>query len=96
MLNIQQRGDTIHFVGQLNRDTVIAHCPFALLKNIKGVVTFDLAELSHVDTAGLAWILQQVSMADAEKLQVKIRNLPAQLESLAKVTDVITLLPLES
>ena len=96
MFNIHQQGDTIRFVGQLNRDTVIAHCPFALLKNLKGVVAFDLAELSHVDTAGLAWILQQVSIAGAQNLQVQIRNLPTQLESLAKVTDVMTLLPLES
>ena len=70
--------------------------PFTLLKNVSGDIVFDLAAVAHVDTAGLAWLLQQLGQANKANIQVKLRNTPQQLKSLALVSDVFALLPLES
>jgi phospholipid transport system transporter-binding protein len=96
MLNITKQAEVITFTGELNRDTVVNFWPFTLLKNMSGEVTFDFAALAHVDTAGLAWLLQQLGQAKNANIQVKLRNTPQQLKSLALVSDVFALLPLES
>ena len=96
MLNIAKQDGVITFTGELNRDTVVNFWPFTLLKNVSGELIFDLAALEHVDTAGLAWLLQQLGQAKNANIQVKLRNTPQQLKSLALVSDVFTLLPLES
>ncbi|MDZ7901098.1 MAG: hypothetical protein U5L01_00490 [Rheinheimera sp.] len=44
----------------------------------------------------LAWLLQQLGQANKANIQVKLRNTPQQLKSLALVSDVFALLPLES
>jgi phospholipid transport system transporter-binding protein len=96
MLNIAKQDGVITFTGELNRDTVVNFWPFTLLKNVSGELIFDLTALEHVDTAGLAWLLQQLGQAKNANIQVKLRNTPQQLKSLALVSDVFALLPLES
>lgn len=96
MLNISKQDEVITFSGELNRDTVVNFWPFTLLKNVTGEIVFDLAAVAHVDTAGLAWLLQQIGQAKNANTQVKLRNTPQQLKSLAIVSDVFTLLPFES
>lgn len=96
MLEIRQEQQILIFSGQLNRDTVVQFWPFKPLQLLQGTVVFDLAGLQHVDTAGLAWLIQVLSQAKAKSLQVHLRNMPAQLQSLAAVSDVLNLLPTES
>ncbi len=96
MLNIAKQDGVITFTGELNRDTVVNFWPFTLLKNVSGELIFDLTALEHVDTAGLAWLLQQLGQAKNANIQVKLRNTPQQLNSWALVIDVFALLPLES
>lgn len=96
MLEITKQAKVITFQGEMNRDTVVDFLPFTLLHGETGELIFDLAAVVHVDTAGLAWLLQQISVAPQQSLVVKLRNMPAQLASLATVSDVFTLLPRES
>ncbi len=96
MLNIAKQDEVITFTGELNRDTVVNFWPFTLLKNVSGDIVFDLAAVAHVDTAGLAWLLQQLGQANKANIQVKLRYTPQQLKSGAVVSDVFALLPLES
>jgi phospholipid transport system transporter-binding protein len=49
--------------------------------------------LQHVDTAGLAWLLHQLSQAKQLGIHVTLRNMPQQLTSLAEVSAVFDLLP---
>lgn len=93
MLEIRLQQNVLLFSGELNRDTVAVHWPFHLLNQCKGEVLFDLAEVSHVDTAGLAWLLQVLAMARAADLTPKLQQMPIQLKKLAAVSDVLNLLP---
>jgi phospholipid transport system transporter-binding protein len=96
MLEIRQEQQILVFSGELNRDSVVQYWPFQPLQNMQGSIVFDLAGLRHVDTAGLAWLIQVLSQARSKSIQVRLRDMPAQLRSLASVSDVLNLLPTES
>lgn len=92
-LNIEQRDDSVQFTGSLNRDTLMSYSPFTLLNNVRGTVRFDLSGLDAIDTAGLAWVIQQLAVAKDNGVTVKLCNVPRQLLSLADVSAVRSLLP---
>jgi ABC-type transporter Mla MlaB component len=94
MLKISQKEQTLFFSGALDRDTVPTQWPFKLLKTLSGPVVFDFSELALVDTAGLAWLLHQVSQANKMNLELQMRHVPTQLIYLAQLSDVTALLPL--
>lgn len=93
-LTINQQDQTIVFSGKLDRDTLMMYSPFALLNRLSGKVTFDFSALTNVDSAGLAWLIQQIARARTMNLQIEITKVPAQLLSLAKVSAVTTILPI--
>lgn len=93
-LKITQQGDAFEFTGVLNRDTLMLYSPFKLLNKVSGAVNFDFAALDNIDTAGLAWLLQQLAQAKAQGISVALCNVPKQLLSLADVTAVRPLLPI--
>ena len=93
-LKIERHSDSLHFTGTLNRDTLMQYSPFKLLNGCSGEVKFDFAGLSNIDTAGLAWLLQQLAQAKQQGLTIALCNVPKQLLSLADVTAVRPLLPI--
>jgi len=93
-LTINQQDQTIVFSGKLDRDTLMMYSPFTLLNRLSGKVTFDFSALTNVDSAGLAWLIQQIARARTMNLQIEITKVPAQLLSLAKVSAVTTILPI--
>lgn len=93
MLEIKQNGAVLQFVGELNCHTVVAHWPFKLLATMPKQAAFDLGGLQHVDTAGLAWLIQQMAKAKQLGINLKFQQMPEQLRSLASVSDVLALLP---
>ncbi len=96
MLEIRQQQQVLYFTGELNRETVVAHWPFKPLQQLQQQAIFDLAAIRHVDTAGLAWLLQVLAQAKAQSLQIRLAAVPTQLKSLAAVSDVLSLLPADS
>jgi phospholipid transport system transporter-binding protein len=50
--------------------------------------------LDNIDTAGLAWLLQQLAQAKARGISITLCKVPKQLLSLADVTAVRPLLPI--
>ncbi|WP_445768147.1 STAS domain-containing protein [Rheinheimera sp.] len=95
-LRIERQGDSLNFTGTLNRDTLMLYSPFVLLNDCRGDVRFDLAALDNIDTAGLAWLLQQLAAAKQQGLTIALCNVPKQLLSLADVTAVRPLLPISN
>ena len=92
-LKIVQQDDNLHFAGSLNRDTLMLYSPFKLLNGVNGRLTFDFSGLDTIDTAGLAWVLQQIAVAKRQGITVVLCNVPHQLLSLADVSAVRSLLP---
>jgi phospholipid transport system transporter-binding protein len=93
-LKIAQQGNTFHFTGELNRDTLMLYSPFKPLNSVSGAIEFDFSALHNVDTAGLAWLLQQLAQSKALGISIALCNVPKQLLSLADVTAVRPLLPI--
>ena len=92
-LTITQQGQVLVFRGELDRETLLDYLPFTLLKSLSGQVVFDFSVLTNVDSAGLAWLIEQLALAQQRDLQLQIRQAPAQLLSLARVSAVADLLP---
>ena len=93
-LTITQQGQVLVFRGELDRETLLDYLPFTLLKILSGQVVFDFSVLTNVDSAGLAWLIEQLALAQQRDLQLQIRQAPAQLLSLARVSAVADLLPI--
>jgi phospholipid transport system transporter-binding protein len=93
-LEITVEGNSFRFDGALNRDTLMLYSPFKLLNTVTQKVQFDFSALAVIDTAGLAWLLQQLAQATTTGLKIELCNVPQQLLSLADVSAVRALLPI--
>ena len=102
-LNLSDNGVTLS--GELTRHTVpkLANKPATMLFNqiIKqaqqqNVFILDLNDVVKVDTAGLAWLLAQVEIAQANACQLTLAHLPSELIKLAKLSAVDSFLPINS
>ena len=58
----------------------------------KQVTSIDLAAVAGADSAGLALLIEWLSVAKAAGQLLRYENVPAQLLQLAKLTDVESLL----
>jgi phospholipid transport system transporter-binding protein len=100
-LQVNDQGDgVIALIGNLNRKTVVSVWPnyqqvLDELKQKNIAVTLDLGAVDHVDTAGLAWLLNV--FAERQKIDQKIamQNTPMSLLKLAKISNVESILPLQ-
>lgn len=64
---------------------------------IKGAtqnLVIDLKDVTRTDSAGLALLLEWMTLARKKELQIHFRNLPAQLWDIAKVSDLEGIIPL--
>ena len=93
MLTIDINNQVAQLKGKLTSNTIAA------LKNKahRSIVTTDkvvvsLAQVSEVDTAGLAWLLFLVEQAKHHKCQLSFAELPEDLLKLAQLSDVDQLL----
>lgn len=95
-----QNNGVIAFTGSLNRKTVIdawQNYQQVLndLKQKKVEVSFDLGAIEHVDTAGLAWLLNVFAERQKVNQDIAIINTPISLLKLAKISNVESILPLQ-
>ncbi|MBO9489585.1 STAS domain-containing protein [Endozoicomonas sp. G2_1] len=60
----------------------------------QSALTLDLSKLTHVDTAGLAWLLYVIEQAHKANVAVTLSELPEDLINLTRLTGVDDLLPL--
>ena len=66
----------------------------ALLQGANQDLLIDLQQVTHTDSAGLALLLEWMTLARDKQLQIHFRNLPEQLWEIAKVSDLEDILPL--
>ncbi|MGS2721366.1 STAS domain-containing protein [Paraglaciecola aestuariivivens] len=77
--------------GDLNRHTVptIPNLPLASNKVANAQeCLIDLQDIQHVDTAGLAWLINGLKQARALGISCQLKGLPKTLLNLAKISDV--------
>ena len=90
---------TLLLTGELNRSCV-NDCWPTRLADIKQAAAqqpavLDLKGISHVDTAGLAWLINLLRDCKTQKIKFILRNIPQTLINLAKISDVDGFLPLQ-
>jgi phospholipid transport system transporter-binding protein len=91
-----------HFVlrGTLNRETIPHFWPNCLAELAQAQqncdsLNLDLADIKHIDTAGLAWLLNLLRDTKQQQVTFTLSNVPATLLNLAKISDVEPFLPLQ-
>ena len=57
-------------------------------------LTFDLAGVQRVDSAGLALLLEWLREAQRRNKEIRFQNIPQQLAAIAKVSGLNDILPL--
>lgn len=91
--------DAQHFVveGELNLMTVPS-----LLQAMRdqfpangSEAHIDLAGVTRSDSAGLALLVEWLRLARARDVRVQFHNLPPQLQEIARISDLMPLLPLD-
>ena len=92
LINIEQNESNFVLSGELNRQTV----PSIGKKHITPMFTFkqfslDFAQVTHCDTAGLAWVLLVIEKAKAQQCEINFINLPQDMVKLAQLSAVDTL-----
>jgi len=86
----------IEFSGELTRHSITQ----ITNKSIKALfsppsVTLDLAEITRVDTAGLAWLFYLLEQANIDDCRLSFSNIPTKLEKLIGLSGVEGFLPVE-
>ena len=85
--------------GLLDRSSVATIWPerLAEIKQVAAqhAVVLDLQKLTHVDTAGLAWLINLIRDCAAQNTNFSLKNVPTTLLNLAKISDVEGFLPLQ-
>lgn len=77
--------------GQLNQQTV----PSLSKKQLKQLVKesncrLDFSQVTHVDTAGLAWVLLFIESAQQHQCEINLINLPQDMIKLAQLSGLDT------
>jgi phospholipid transport system transporter-binding protein len=98
MIEVQQAEQKAIFSGALTRATITPAFDkkYRKLVNNNERIIIDLAKVSQVDTAGLAWILLLIELAASKACHIGLINLPEDLLKLATLSAVDTLLPIET
>jgi phospholipid transport system transporter-binding protein len=58
-----------------------------------GELQFDLSQVTQSDSAGLALLIEWYRLAQSHQRPLRFRSVPPQLQALAKISDLDTLLP---
>ncbi len=82
--------------GELSKLTVPAVWRDAngLIQGATQNLVIDLKEVTRTDSAGLALLLEWMTLAHKKGLQIHFRNLPSQLGDIARVSDLEAIIPL--
>jgi phospholipid transport system transporter-binding protein len=83
--------------GELTFSTVTALLEQSqpLLNAAQGWLVMELADVSRVDSAGLALLVQWMRMAREHSVDILFRHVPEQLLAIARASDLENILPLE-
>ena len=94
MLTLTFSQEIAHLSGELTRHTIpqLSDKVTAPLFSKKQMV-LDLIAVKKIDTAGLAWLLAQVELADINACQLTLSHLPPDLMKLATLSGVDSFLP---
>jgi phospholipid transport system transporter-binding protein len=82
--------------GELNFATApeLLQSMLSLLPATGSEVQIDLAGVTRSDSAGLALLVEWLRLAQERDITLQYQNLPSQLREIARISDLLPLLPL--
>ncbi len=88
---------TFRLNGELNMYSVpqMLNAISAPLSTGPGELCIDLGGVSRSDSAGLALLVEWMRQAKERQVKLRFRNLPLQLREIARISDLLSLLPLD-
>ena len=94
-VSLKISSDVSKVTGELTRQTVIQISK----KSIKQLISqsrsiLNLQEISHIDTAGLAWLFSVLEQANKAGCQLTFSHIPAKLTKLISLSGVDGFLPI--
>ena len=86
-------GDRVRIVGSLHFTTVSALLAAGIAAIDAGrAAVIDLAGVTDSDSAGLALLIEWLSVAKAASRPLRFENIPSQLQQLARLSEIEELL----
>ncbi len=83
-------------VGELTRHSIMEITNNSIRVLFKPSATIlDLEKLTHVDTAGLAWLFYLLEQAEINNCQLSFVNIPTKLDKLIHLSGVEGFLPVK-
>ena len=90
--------DAHHFQleGELNITTVpdLLQSMLSQFPLVGSEAHIDLENVTRSDSAGLALLMEWLRLAEQRDIRLRFHNLPNQLQEIARVSDLLPLLPL--
>lgn len=81
--------------GELNRHTIPKFNGLKSVQQSDADITLNMAAVSHVDTAGLAWLINVLKDTRRRNVPVQLKDVPQTLLNLAKISDVDSFLSVQ-
>ena len=84
---IKQGAGLFAIVGDLTFSSIDKETlkSFAFLKS-SNPITLDLSQVANTDSAGLALVIEWIKYASIHQIELKFKNIPEQLLTLAKLS----------
>lgn len=79
---------TQHSIMQITKKSIKTLC-------LPAVNTLDLAQITRIDTAGLAWLFFLLEQANLANCQLSFTNIPTKLDKLIHLSGVEGFLPVK-
>ncbi|MGB5080947.1 MAG: STAS domain-containing protein [Burkholderiales bacterium] len=89
---IRRDGDSLILAGAINLETVPALLDAVVLELRQGARVVDFREVTEVDSSAVALALEWLRLASEGKTGLRLANLPAAMQNLAKLYGVSELL----
>ncbi|WP_048811484.1 STAS domain-containing protein [Methylobacillus flagellatus] len=93
MAQIQQQGNRWLLSGDMTINQVNVLLAESRALQMPSVLEVDLAQVAEVDTVALSLIFEWMRHAAANKVDIRVVNLPANLVGLATLYGVLELIP---
>jgi len=86
----------VELSGELTRHSIMQITKKSIKKLLlPSSTTLDLAKVTRIDTAGLAWLFYLLEQANIENCQVFFANIPTKLDKLIRLSGVEGFLPVK-
>lgn len=92
---VRQDDNLFVIKGELNMHTVpaLAETAHALLTQLSGEVSVDLAGVSRADSAGLALLIDLERLVRRQQCDIRFLHLPKQLNQILHLSELDEILP---